>query len=62
MTSEVESFTTRNFVTFPNIEQKQIEICILDYVTWPYLVSGHGKKSQKLTKMPITFDTVAQIQ
>ena len=50
MTSKVESFSTRNFVTFPDIKYrirtkfKNFKICILSHVTWT-----------------ITFDTVAQI-
>ena len=39
-----------------------MEICIMGHVTWPYLLSGHHKMGQNLTKMPITFDTAAQIQ
>ena len=51
MTSEVESFSTRNFVTFPNIKCRIgknffFEICFLGHVIWPYLESGHHKKCQ----------------
>ena len=31
-------------------------------MTWPYLVSGQNKKTKNLTKIPISFDTLAQIQ
>ena len=34
----------------------------MTFLSFQYLVREHRKNSQHLTKMPITFDTVAQIQ
>ena len=42
-------------------QNKKFKIYILGHVTWPYLVSGHWQML-KFEKMPIIFDTVAQIQ
>ena len=61
ITSEIENFVARNFVTFPEIKcrirptLKIFEISNLGYVTWPYLVSRHGKQA-KIWRICITRD------
>ena len=52
ITSEIENFSTRNFVTFPETEcrirprLKIFKISNLGHVTLPYLVSRHGKQAE----------------